>query len=78
VPVVSTTLWDFPKEDVSLVGEIPKNEDDVPNCILKVLDNPDKYKRCREIAKKYYDSQKIIKNTIRVYDELFDKYYGKH
>jgi len=77
VPVVSTTLVDFPKEDVSLVGEIPKNEDDVPNCILKVLDNPNKYKKCREIVKKYYDLQKIIKNTIRVYDELFDKYYGR-
>jgi glycosyltransferase involved in cell wall biosynthesis len=77
VPAVSTTLVDFPKEDVSLVGEIPKNEGDVPNCILKILKNPNKYKRCREIAKKYYDWQKITKNTIRVYDELFDKYYGQ-
>ena len=76
-PIVSTTLKHFPLGEWNLVGEMPKNNSDIVNCIIKIFENPNKYERCRDIAKKCYDWGNIVRNTIEVYDELFDKYYNK-
>ena len=69
-PIASNTLEHFPTDEKNYLGEMPKDESDVTNCIIKVIENNGKYDRCREIAKRYYDWKNIIRNTINVYDQL--------
>ncbi len=75
IPVVSRQLLHFPSDDWKKVGEVPETEEDVQECIRKVLRNPRKYSP-RETSKKYYDFGSIIKGNIKVYNDLFSKYYG--
>ncbi len=75
VPIVSTTLKDFPTDEWKKLGKIPKDEKDVTRCVSEILGNAFAHYNCREIAKKYYGWKSIIKNTIEIYDKLFEKYY---
>lgn len=75
VPTVATALKHFPTDEWRKVGKIPKDEDDVVRCVSEIFEDPTPYKDCREVAKKYYSWGAIITNTIKIYDELFDKYY---
>lgn len=77
VPVVSTTLEDFPTEEWQKLGKTPKNKSDVVECVSEIFENPSHYRSCREVAKKYYEWKRIISNTTKIYDMLFDKYYGR-
>jgi len=74
VPVVSTILYDFPTDEWKKLGRIPKNERDVMECVIEVLENLKFFKNCREVAQKYYDWSIIIPKTIEIYDRLFNKY----
>jgi len=76
LPVVSKQLIHFPKEERGKIGEIPEHKEDFAQCITKILNSPDKYNNCRQIAKKYYDLADIIKKNLKIYDGLFRQYYG--
>ena len=75
VPVVSTTLDDFPNYDLHKVGKMPKDELDVVKCIYEILNNKNDYTDCRDVARKYYDWGPIINNTCNIYENLFRIYY---
>lgn len=74
--------------EVGSVGEITKNfeggfgiipkkdSNSISNAIRDMEGKIDKSKINLKKGKKYYDWQNIIKNTIRVYDRLFEEYYG--
>lgn len=76
-PLVSTTLRDFPTDDWRGLGRIPRNSGDVVTCVSEIFRNPSAYYGCRQTAKKYYDWGKIIMNTAKLHDVLFDRYYGE-
>lgn len=76
-PIVSTTLKDFPTEEWRKLGIPPEDEKDVAGCVSAILDNPNQYRNCREVARKYYDWNNIIRWTVKIYDELFNEYYGQ-
>jgi glycosyltransferase involved in cell wall biosynthesis len=75
LPIVSNTLEHFPNNEGKLVGNIPIEEQALVDCLEQVIINPNKYSNCREISMKYYSWEKIINNTINIYDELSNKYY---
>ncbi|MHA1381285.1 MAG: glycosyltransferase, partial [Candidatus Helarchaeota archaeon] len=74
-PVVSPTLKEFPIIERDKIGKIPKDENDVVKCVSEILENLSYYYDCRIIAKNIFSWKNIIENTIRIYDELFKKYY---
>jgi len=76
VPVVSTTLKYFPKNELHKVGKIPRDENDVERCVSEILENPSDYSNCRNVAKNVFSWEKIIKNTVHIYDKLFKEYYS--
>ena len=75
IPVVSPVIRDYPIAELEKLGNIPKNEKDVTRCVSEILENPDSYKDCRQVAMRYFDWKIIIDRTIEVYDQLFEKYY---
>jgi len=78
-PVVSPTLKHFPFDDLQHVGKSPENMADFELNIIEVLENPDRYKNCRDYALKYFGVEVIAKKTIAVYDKLLNnqlKYSG--
>jgi len=77
LPVVSNTLEHFPNNEGKFVGQIPSDENDLVNCLEYVIKNSKNYQDCRTLSMKYYNWENIIQNTVRVYDELFNKYYKK-
>ena len=76
IPVVTKQLIHFPTDEWSKVGLIPKDKNDVVNCISQIFENPSAYANCREVARKYYDLAGIMNRTIMIYDNLFEQYYG--
>lgn len=78
-PVVGTNLKHFLGDENELkgVGKIPKCPSDVAQCIVEILEHPELYQNCRQIAQKSYSWDSIVAQTVGIYNELFDKYYGK-
>lgn len=72
IPVVSTTLKHF-MGGWEKIGKIPKMPEDVINYVSEIFDDSFPYKDCREIAKKYYAWDVIIKHITDAYDELLEK-----
>ncbi len=81
LPLLSTNLIHFKGADEELkqLGEIPQSRDDreIERSVLKILDNPSNYSRCREIAIKHYASDMTIKRTLDIYEKLFVKYHSE-
>jgi glycosyltransferase involved in cell wall biosynthesis len=75
-PVVSNTLLHVPGEDRVLLGEIPRDDGDFVACIGRVLANPGKYARCREIASCYFDWSGIVQHTVKVITLLGERYFS--
>jgi len=77
-PVVGTNLRHFlgSEDELKKVGKIPSSRAEVARCIAEVLEHPERYKNCREVARKYYSWDPVVQRIVDVYDELFDKYYG--
>ena len=78
-PVVGTNLKHFlgTEDELTGVGKIPSTPDDVAKCIVDVLEHPELYQNCREIARKYYSWEATADQLIDIYDQLFEKYYGR-
>lgn len=68
VPVVSGTLQHFPEKQSNELGIVL--EKDLKGNISYILKNYKKYKKCRDLAKKYYDWKVISKDTLKTYDRL--------
>lgn len=75
-PVVSTTFRDIPLRIREQLGKAPTNADDFVQCIIDVLRSMDQYKKCREVAMKYFGPEKIANKTLNVYRELTKRYYS--
>jgi len=78
-PVVGTNLKHFlgDEDDLKGIGKIPVTPDDVVKCIVDVLEHPELYQNCREIAHKYYSWEVVTDQLVDIYDQLFEKYYGR-
>lgn len=75
-PIVSTNLFNMQDKDMAKCGkQFWKKEEFIP-AVYSVLDHPEKYKNCREIARRHYDWASVVKRTVEVYDELFEQYYN--
>ena len=69
-PVISSHLIHFPVNDLKNVGIIPKNENDLMQCIKTILSNKQNYIHCSEIVRKYYDREKIADSLIEEYKKV--------
>ena len=78
-PVVGTNLKHFLgiEDDLKGIGKIPVTPDDVVKYIVDVLEHPELYRNCREIARKYYSWETVADQLIDIYDQLLEKYYGR-
>ena len=78
-PVVGTNLKHFlgDEDDLKGMGKIPATPDDVVKCIVDVLEYPELYQNCREIVRKYYSWETVADQLVDIYDQLFEKYYGR-
>jgi len=75
-PIVdNAVLKRIPEHERQKVGELPKNVNDLKHCILRVLEMKNKYKNCREIARKYFSWDVIIKKAMNVYKKVIEQYY---
>jgi glycosyltransferase involved in cell wall biosynthesis len=76
-PAVGTNLNHFlgSENELKEVGKIPSNPGDVAQCVAEILEHPNLYQNCREIAQRYYGWDGIVKCLVDIYDELFQKYY---
>jgi glycosyltransferase involved in cell wall biosynthesis len=76
-PVVGTNLIHFlgTEEELNQIGHIPRSFEEVLEYTQFVLDNPENYKNCRDVTKKYFDWDNIINRLLPIYDGLFEKYY---
>ena len=79
LPVVGTNLKGFfaTPDELRGIGEIPSSRWRLLHCIMKVLDYPENYTRCREVAVKYYSWTPIVERLLGVFDEVSEKYYGR-
>ncbi len=75
--VISAPFGVFSPGEWEKLGRIATNEEDTVRCISEIFDNPSPYRHSREIVRKYYDYKNIIQKTIAIYEDLFEKYYGK-
>jgi len=77
-PIVGTNLKHFvcTEDELRQMGRIPKDPEDVVRCASEVFEHPERYKNCREVARKYYSWDPVVQRLVDVYDELFKKYYG--
>jgi glycosyltransferase involved in cell wall biosynthesis len=76
-PIVSTNLIHCPEKDREKLGKVQKNEKELTMHLKYILNNLEKYKNCRETARKYFDWKSKIEHTLKVYNFLFKKNYGK-
>ena len=68
---------DQEKEMVGLdSGLVTDDEDCLVDGVISILENPEKYINCREIANKYYDRRKNTLKILELYHKLTVKYYG--
>ena len=52
------------------LGEVPENETEYEEAILRVLDNPGKYKNMRESVVKYYSLEAVSARMEKVFKSL--------
>ncbi|MBI4015350.1 MAG: glycosyltransferase family 4 protein [Candidatus Aenigmarchaeota archaeon] len=67
-PMVSTNLIHFPNDEWTGIGTIPNGN--LVDAIKEVLDAPERFRNCRELAMKHYEWENITKNTIGIYRDI--------
>ena len=80
VPILSTTLVSFQgsKEERRQLGLIPKVPIDIENaekCVKYIIKNPNRFSKGKEVAKKYYSWDSIMRVHLNIYKDLINKYY---
>lgn len=73
-PVVSNAMINYLGDNPNEVSEMPESLEGYKEAILRVIDNPAKYKGLRENVEKYYG----CKETSRRADEVFRKVLNKN
>ncbi len=77
IPVIGTNLNNFFEPgELRGMGLIPKDKEDLVECISRVFEHQGDYSRCREIAMKYYSWQPRVEKMLEVFDELSEEYCG--
>jgi glycosyltransferase involved in cell wall biosynthesis len=69
-PVVSYALRNYIGNNTDEIGEMPKDLEGYKKGILKVLDNPGKYKNMRESVKKHYSYKAVSLRMYQVFEFL--------
>ena len=58
-----------------MLGKRPTSKNNVVDCVRSILNNPEKYGKIRDIAKKYYPWSQICKRLSIRCEYLINKYY---
>ena len=78
IPFVSQNLVHFigTENELKQLGEIPQSLkiEDLENSVLKIFNNPEKYLKCRQVAKKYYDLNVTIIQNLKIYQKCSQMY----
>jgi len=76
-PVVTPMLIHFAgtEEERKKLGFMANDREDVLKAVEYIFDHLEKYNNTRPVMKKYYNWERIINNNIKVYEELFRRYY---
>ena len=69
-PVVTNSLKNYLGNNADELGEVPENETEYEEAILRVLDNPGKYKNMRESVVKYYSLEAVSARMEKVFKSL--------
>jgi glycosyltransferase involved in cell wall biosynthesis len=69
-PVVANSLISYIGNNLDELGEAPNSIEEYKTAILKVIDNPSKYKNMRESVEKYYTWEVISKKTEVLFQRL--------
>jgi glycosyltransferase involved in cell wall biosynthesis len=69
-PVVSYSLRNYSGENCYEIGELPTNLDEYKRDIIKVINNPGKYKNMRENIIKYYSNQASANKIAEIINEF--------
>jgi glycosyltransferase involved in cell wall biosynthesis len=76
-PVISPNLVHFEGslEELKQIGVVPKSMDisDIENSVKEVLNNRERFNKCRSIVQKYYDAEVTLDRTEKIYRSLFKK-----
>ena len=70
-PVVSNAMRNYIGDNVEEIAEVPDTLGDYRKAILKVLDNPGKYRNMRESILKYYSFESVFLRTKDILEEIF-------
>src|SRR4030095_8966871 len=71
-PVVSRSLINMPEEKRNLCGKAPRNESEMTEDIIELLNCSEKYRNTREVVESLYDYSAIQKNDRICYDKLIE------
>ena len=71
-PVVSHSMRNYIGDNLNELAETPNNLEEYRDAIMKVLNNPGKYKNMRESIEKYYSYEKISEKIEMVIKELMN------
>ena len=77
-PIVSSLIVNFASlcfKEKGRIGLMPESKEDIARCISTIFEWPEKYTNTRDIVKKYYSWDKVIRENIKVYQKLFERYY---
>jgi len=79
-PVVGMSLLNFQgtSKERDKLGIIPKNKGEITNSIINILKNRKTFENSRQISKKYFSWERIMKKHSFVYDKLARDYYDKY
>ena len=69
-PVVTNSLKNYLGSNAYELGEIPDNEKEYEDAIIRVLNNPGKYKNMRESVIKYYSLDAVSERMEKVFTSL--------
>jgi glycosyltransferase involved in cell wall biosynthesis len=78
-PVISENLKHCPGtlDEISQLGISKINYNSLDQHILEILNNPSKYKNCRQVALKYFSINDNTSQLLDIYKNLYSLHYGK-
>lgn len=73
-PVVANSLISYIGDNLDELGETPETLEEYKSAIIKVINNPGKYRNMRESVEKFYSWDVISKKTEVLFQNLLKKY----
>lgn len=71
-PVVTNSLKNYLGNNADEIGEIPESESEYKDAIIRVLENPEKYKNMRESVVKFYSLEAVSERMDKVFQIFID------